>query len=112
MLSAGRFWERVDLTRPRLQACQDWLRIFKDIKKEAPVPLILHGDGAPHREIDSLQVLSMRSMLAETSIAESQLLLFACPKACLGKEAMADIMKTLAWSFTAMTKGKFPAKDP
>lgn len=110
--SAEAFWKGVDLTRPRLQACKDWLKSYKDIKKECPIPFTLHGDGAPHSEIDSLLCLSMRSMLTQLSIAESQLLLFASPKACLARETLADVMKTLSWSFKALNHGKFPSKDP
>ena len=110
--AAEMFWRQVNLKRPRFQACKSWLNTYKDIKKEAPIPFTLHGDGAPHSEIDSLLCFSMRSMLTQVSIAESQLLLFACPKACLEKKTVADVMKTLSWSFKALATGKFPSKNP
>ena len=110
--AAEMFWRKVDLKRPRLQACKSWLNTYKDIKKEAPIPFTFHGHGAPHSEIDSLLCFSVRSMLTQVSIAESQLLLFACPKACLEKPTVADVMKTLSWSFKALAAGKFPSKDP
>ena len=103
------FWQGQDLKRPRFQACKGF---FKNIKKEEPIPFTLHGDGAPHTEVDTLQVLSMRSILTQAPIAESQLLLFSCPKACLARETMEDVMALLAWSFTSLTQGKFPDKDP
>jgi len=107
--AAEMFWRQVG---PRFQACKTWLKTYKDIKKEAPIPFTFDGDGEPHSEIDSLLCFSMRSMLTQVSIAESQLLRFACPKACLEKTTVADVMKTLSWSFKALAAGKFPSKDP
>ena len=96
------FWQGQDLKRPRLEACKGF---FKNIKKEEPIPFTLHGDGAP----DTLQVLPMKSIL--TQAPESQLLLVSCPKACLARETMEDVMALLACSFTSLTPGKFPDKD-
>ena len=39
-------WRSLDFTKP----------------SQLPVPYVLHGDGAPYTEIDSLQVLSLRML--------------------------------------------------
>ena len=41
---------------------------------QLPIPYVLHGDGAPFTEVDSVQVLARRS------VSECQLLITAVPK--------------------------------
>ena len=37
---------------------------------QLPIPYVLHGDGAPFTEVDSVQVLSFRCLLARRSVSE------------------------------------------
>lgn len=110
--AAALFWQGIDLKRPRFQACPDWRKSYKNLKRDAPIPFLLHGDSAPHSEVDSLMCISMRALTSELSVAESQLLLFASPKGCLERQTVAAVMKTLTWSFQALDKNTFPSKDP
>ena len=128
------FWDQQDLKCPRLASVKSWVTLghrknkvltpaqsfitqllrktFKNIKKELPLVFALHGDAAPHTEVDSLLVISMRSLTSGLPVSECQLLLFALPKSMLTKETLAPIWKTISWSLEAMTKGKWPAKAP
>lgn len=83
-----------------------------NLKSEQPIPFTFHGDGVPHTEPDSLNVLSMRSMTTTLPISHSQLLISAIPKACIVPETMDRVWKIISWSLVAMLKGRFPALDP
>ena len=76
-----------------------------------PVPWCLHGDSAPFTEADSLIVVSMRCLLTKRAIGESQLLVYALPKAASTKEAIQSLNETLAWSFSCLAQGVAPKKD-
>ena len=64
-----------------------------------PIPMVLHGDGVPHTEEDSVVVVSMRSMLTKRSVSESQLLLTAVSKNASVSQTWKDIWEVLAASF-------------
>ena len=79
------------------------------------VPLVLHGDGVAFQNKDSLMAISMRSVLSEGSIKDSQMLLAAIPKRCRCKSRNEDtwqqLWKILAWSLTALFHGVHPDTD-
>ena len=109
--SSTLFWEQQDFrNNPQLRQCASFLRSI-DFKEDVVIPMLLHGDGAPHTETDSLVVVSMRSILATLSVQMSQLLLLAMPKACMVDGSMQNVWKTLVWSFTALAEGVHPSKD-
>ena len=49
------------------------------------LPLILHEDGGTFQRSDSIVVLSMRSLLSSSNVANSQMLLLAIPKSAIHK---------------------------
>ena len=67
---------------------------------QLPIPYVLHGDGAPFTEVDSVQVLSFRCLLARRSVSGCQLLITVVPKLAMGQKTFKQVMATLAWSWT------------
>lgn len=67
---------------------------------------LLHGDGAPFTEVDSLQVISFRCLLTKRAISESQLMIAAWPK----QSPTPATGKWLAWSFRCLFEGQTPKK--
>ena len=71
------------------------------------LPMLLHGDGGAFQRNDSINVISMRSLLSSSSVSMSQMLLAAIPKAAVNKsekleeDTMHHIWKVLVWSFQA-----------
>ena len=112
LASLDTFWEEHDLLDPKLEespiTSDDWSKY---------VPMVLHGDGGAFQRNDSINVLSMRSLLSAANVGSSQLLLFAIPKACIHKssnleeDTMHQVWKVLQWSFSYMFFGKHPEKD-
>ena len=88
-----------------------WKSLNFKLPATLPLPFALHGDAAPFTEMDSLQVISFRCLLASRSVGESQLLLGAVPKAAGTKEGWNLLMEELAWSFKALYEGKCPKKN-
>ena len=78
---------------------------------QLPIPYVLHGDGAPFTEVDSVQVLSFRCLLARRSVSECQLLITAVPKLAMGQKTFKQVMATVAWSWTILFEGICPKKD-
>ena len=76
-----------------------------------PIPYVLHGDGAPFTEVDSLQVISFRCLLTKRAISESQLMIAAWPKQSATPATGKVIMEWLAWSFGCLFEGQTPKKD-
>ena len=64
-----------------------------------PIPWLLHGDGAPFSEVDSLMVLSMRCAISHHSIKVSQLLLAALPKTAKYKILTETNLGSYCWKF-------------
>jgi len=54
-----------------------------NVRESTPIPLVLHGDAAPHSNFDSVQVLSMKSLLSRLPTNVGQLLLVSLPKQCI-----------------------------
>jgi len=104
------FWEQQGFeSKPQLKD-NPYYSPF-DVKADAPYPLMVHGDAAPHSETDSIQVVSMRSILTDVSVKLSQFLLLALPKGCKSTKTGADIWKVLVWSFKALALGLHPHAD-
>lgn len=78
---------------------------------QLPIPYVLHGDGAPFTEVDSVQVLSFRCLLSRRSVSECQLLITAVPKLAMTKSTFKKVMETVAWSWQALFTGVCPKKD-
>ena len=76
-----------------------------------PIPYVLHGDGAPFTEVDSLQVISFRCLLTKRAISESQLMIAAWPKQSATPATGKVVMEWLAWSFRCLFEGQTPKKD-
>ena len=73
------FWNTISEEDPKLRhnPCKEvigWKHSF--------VPFQFHGDAGPHAKTDSLMVNSMRSLLTDTNVDTSMLLLGAIPEAC------------------------------
>ena len=67
-----------------------------------PVPWLLHGDGAPFSEIDSVTVISMRCAISGVTIKLSQLLLTCLPKTAMTSSSMKPLWEAIAGSFKKM----------
>ena len=78
---------------------------------QLPIPYVLHGDGAPFTEVDSVQVLSFRCLLSRRSVSECQLLITAVPKLAMTKSTFKKVMETVAWSWQALFTGVCPKED-
>lgn len=105
------FWNQMDWdNNPQIHESISFFGSI-DFDKEVVVPLLLHGDGAPHTETDSLLVLSMRSILSEQNVSLSQFLLMALPKSCMVASSLDRVWQMLVWSFNALAMGVHPDKD-
>ena len=78
---------------------------------QLPIPYVLHGDGAPFTEIDSVQVLSFKCLLSRRSVSECQLLITAVPKLAMAQSTFQPVMEAVAWSFKILFEGVCPKKD-
>ena len=107
----GKFWTDISPDDPRLHE-------FPAEGRRFIVPLLIHGDGAVFAEKDSLMVISMRSVLSEHSVGDSQLLLAAIPKSCRvqsgdpTQDTWLCVWRILVWAFLALFIGKHPDRDP
>ena len=116
------FWHQVQDDDPKLT-----LNKCKDVAgwKHKFIPLQFHGDAGPHTKTDSMMVNSIRSLLTDSSVDTSMLMLGAIPEACraskrrckeLGLPFEEDtaivVGKIWAWSFEALFQGKHPETDP
>ena len=66
------------------------------------MPWLLHGDGAPFSEIDSVTVISMRCAISGVTIKLSQLLLTCLPKTATTSSSMKPLWEAIAGSFKKM----------
>jgi hypothetical protein len=103
------FWKEQPKDNPRLS--EHYFDRF-DLEKDGPLPFTLHGDAAPHSEVDSLLVISMRSICTTLPVAVSQLLLCTIPKYCVTQQMMTDVWDALCWSLQALALGKHPEASP
>ena len=78
---------------------------------QLPIPYVLHGDGAPFTEVDSVQVLSFRCLLARRSVSECQLLITAVPKLAMAQATFKQVVASVAWSWKVLFDGVCPKKD-
>ena len=107
------FWEAHDRDDPKLD--KNPLCKQRDMVKF--LPLVVHGDGGTFQRTDSINVVSMRSLLSAGNVGCSQLLLVALPKACISKstnleqDTMHAIWTVLVWSFRALFEGQHPDTD-
>lgn len=107
-----KFWSEHNKSDPKLKG-----NPISKQKMEKYVPFVVHGDGGAFQRNDSINVLSMRSLLSAANVGLSQFLLFSIPKACVNKsddieeDTMHHIWRALAWSFEALFRGVHPVAD-
>ena len=107
---AGGFWSQSDATDPKW--FQNPYATIPVEDRNKIVPILLHGDGGAFQKRDSLMIYSFRSMLMDTAVQESQLLICAVPKSSAIKDTtFKDIWAILTWSFKALWAGKHPDAD-
>ena len=108
------FWSGQDLkNRPQYKHSRYFRSVETCHKDQQPRPLLVHGDGAPMAEFDSITVLSMRGILSKLPVSESQLALVALPKGCqAGPDTWRPIWDVLVWSFDALARGRHPDRQP
>ena len=105
------FWKLQNFKKnPQYVKCKSFFDTV-DFTNDIVIPLLIHGDGAPYTDADSLQILSMKSLLSDLSIQFSQFLLSAFPKACLVEDSMGNLWSALTWSFRALASGMHPYED-
>ena len=104
------FWDAVLKGKPaRAEMSKEY---FSQRGVGEVIPFTIHGDAAPHTEIDSLMVVSIRSMTTEKSVGYTQLLLAVLPKLAKTKTTWDPIWKTLCWSLESLATGLYPSRDP
>jgi hypothetical protein len=81
-------------------------------------PVLLHGDGGQFQKRDSLNVISLHSVLSKVSAIFKFMLLTAVPKKCTSvdktnpaMDTMFNIWKVLVWNMKAAFEGVHPKKD-
>ena len=109
----GDFWKAHDKKDPKLAN-----NPIRHHGRQNFLPLIVHGDGGSFQRCDSIQVVSMGSLLSAANVATSQLLLLALPKGCINKDdadlckdTMTIIWQVFVWRFKALFLGKHPETD-
>ena len=105
------FWEGVE-------GCKD-PRIVNPIgsknKVYSPhttVPLFTHADGVEYQVRDSLMCWSWGALVSKNPSLSAHLLIGAIPKSCTLPSTWEALDLWISWSFSALTKGKHPEKDP
>ena len=73
------------------------------------LPLILHTDGAPYTDTGSLLQLSMRSLLGEGPVTETQFLLAGLPKACTTTATWHPVYEAVVRSLECLYYGDISA---
>ena len=76
------------------------------------MPFLLHGDGVPYTNVDTPQVISIKSMASNSSVDLVQLVLVAIPKSICLSTTWAPIWKHICWSLKALAIGRHPMVDP
>ena len=108
----SKFWKSQSLKNPRLAKCRRYLEGCGDWRHQGPLPLCLHGDAAPHTEMDGLMVVSMRSICSSMPVNLSQMVLLVAPKYMITPEMWVDVWDVLTWSLEAMALGTMPLAGP
>lgn len=112
--ACGHFWDKILPDDPKFNNNP----YFDDpSSKHGCVPLFLFGDGASHAEHDSVTAVSIKSLLVDSAIADSMLLLAAVPKSATKQANEPDsctwhrIWQVLCWNFAFLAKGIHPTTD-
>ena len=104
----GQFWGMVKRNDPRrssLQADHEGMQAFT-------IPGWIHGDGVPCTRYDSFEVCSWGSMLSKWIwYASGYFLKVKNVSADKKKNTKHRFMEVMAWSFRALTMGRWPDKD-
>jgi hypothetical protein len=70
--------------------------------RQRMLPLVLHTDGAAYSDNGSLLQLSMRCMLSQGSISQTQFLLAAIPKSCSVEDTWAPVYDAIVSSLQSL----------
>lgn len=86
--------------------------------KNKMCPMLLHGDGGQFQRRDSLDVISLHSVLSKASATFKFLLLTAVPKRCVAKDptnpamdTMLAVWEVLVWNLNCAFRGVHPETD-
>ncbi len=79
--------------------------VLREAYEQKMIPLMLHTDGAPYSDTGSLLQISMRSLLSDGPVADTQYLLAALPKACTTGNTWQPIYEALVSSFKCLYYG-------
>ena len=86
--------------------------------KAKMVPMLLHGDGGQFQRRDSLNVISLQSLLSKANAYLKFMLLTAVPKRCTAvdktnpvHDTMTAIWEVLVWNLNFAFQGIHPATD-
>ena len=103
-----KFWKMQDWKKnPQLQCWRKfWQKLDLSTPGTLPIPWLLHGDGAPFSEVDSLTCISMRCAISSMPIKESQLLLGCIAKSAKDANSMKPLWEAIAKSFEQLAHGK------
>lgn len=105
------FWDKFEMrNNPQIEESKEFFETIRP-RSEIIVPLLVHGDGAPHTEVDSLVVFSMRSILTDYAVSMSQFLLWAMPKSAMHPSSLQKVWELMCWSFNALAEGVHPVAD-
>ena len=105
--SLDTFWQAQDPENPKMVALEG----VQD--KSKCIPLFIHQDAGEFQDRDSLNVVSMGSMLNSAGNSlDKNLLIAAWPKSCESPSTWKTIWLWIVWCFQAMLTGIFPSADP
>jgi len=100
-----------DFWRKQVQSSHKFYKhpvLDRDYSKKA-IPVIVHGDGAAFLDRDSLLILSMKPLAAQSGFVDSHLMLAAFPYSATTEGTTSRIWQCLGWSFRALLENVHPA---
>ena len=106
-----KYWAEQDFKKnPQLKMAATFRTSF-DVQIELPIPLLLHGDHASFSETDSMLVVSMRCIISDKAVKNSELLLACLPKEATTGSTWKPIWDAITASLTALANGRHPDRS-
>lgn len=106
-----KYWSEQDFKKnPQLKMAATFWTSF-DVQNELPIPLLLHGDHASFSETDSMLVVSMRCVISDKAVKNSELLLACLPKEATTGSTWKPIWDAITASLTALANGRHPDRS-
>ena len=106
-----KYWSEQDFKKnPQLKMAATFWTSF-DVQNELPIPLLLHGDHASFSETDSMLVVSMRCVISDKAVKNSELLLACLPKEATTGSTWKPIWDAITASLTALANGRHPHRS-